>query len=545
MASKTTTVSPAGAIGAGCSATCDSYYSGIKPPSYQGAETIAYTNYQVVATGVGNWRPKRIKVTHAYTYSDGTTGGQTITYRSRDYGDTNPWSFPAIKESSNWENPFEFRETDPGTETRLRTVNDTITGVEVEFEESTPPTPTSYTITTAVTPAGSGTATGGGTFNSGASCTLTATPASGYSFVRWEKNGAQVSTSASHTFTVSESATYTAIFESATPLVHITVTAFKNAGRVALNGIPGDATLPSPWTTVSADIPLGDSVTITATPTDPNVHPFKAWYLDPSAPGDPEHSGTLVPGAGATYTFIASANATYFATFEGGGTVVVSTTPSEAQPEAKVSINGQTDNTYKYSLDVPTGSTVTVSASERGGPQPFPYSSMYYFEGWIDNDPDSPTYGTTLSTDRVYTFQLAVKQGYSGPYSYANLLAQYTEFEQIETEVVPDVAMGSISASPPPKDGKWFPLWTMVTFTATPSPHYRFVKWTKFYPTGYEYDYSTNNQITFEAGTQWPGVVYRAYFEWDGTDLLVNSFNRSTPVQLVYDPATNLLVADY
>lgn len=29
------------------------------------------------------------------------------------------------------------------------------------------------------------------------------------------------------------------------------------------------------------------------------------------------------------------------------------------------------------------------------------------------------------------------------------------------------------------------------------------------------------------------------------THLLVNSFNRSTPVRLVYDPKTNLLVADY
>ena len=401
-----------------------------------------------------------------------------------------------------------------------------------------------YTITTAVSPTGSGTTTGGGTYSPGASCTITATPASGYSFVRWEKNGVQVSISASYTFTVSENATYTAIFESATPLVHIVVTTFKSAGRVTLNGVPGDDT-PSPWTTASADIPFGDSVTITATPTDPNVHPFKAWYLNPSAPGSPEQTGTLVPGAGATYTFTASANATYFATFEAGGTVVVSTTPSEAQPEAKVSINGQTDNTYKYSLDVPTGSTVTVSASKRGGPQPIPYFTMYYFVGWVDNDPDSQTYGTTLSTDRVYTFQLAVKQGYSGPYSYANLLAQYAEFEQIETEVMPDAAMGSISASPPPKDRKWFRVGSTVTFTATPSSHYRFVKWTELYPTGYEYDYSTNNQITLEVGEQWPGAVFRAHFEWDGTDLLVNSFNRSTPVQLVYDPATNKLVADY
>ena len=326
---------------------------------------------------------------------------------------------------------------------------------------------------------------------------------------------------------------------------HIQVVAFKSVGRVTLNGIPGDD-IPDPWTVVSADIPVGDSVTITATPIDPNVHPFKAWYLNPSGWGSPEQTGTLVSGAGATYTFTASASATYFATFESGGSVVVSTTPSEAQPEAKVSINGQTNNTYEYSLDVPTGSTVTVSASERGGQLPFPNLTMYYFEGWLDNDPDSPTYGTTLSTDRVYTFQLEVKQGYSGLYSYANLLAQYAEFEQIGTEVMPDVAMGSISASLTPKDGEWFPLWSEVTFTATPSRHYRFVKWTEFRKTtGFESDYSTNNQITFEVGTQPFGVVFRAYFEWDGTDLLVNSANLGSPVQLVYDPATNKLVADF
>ena len=36
-----------------------------------------------------------------------------------------------------------------------------------------------------------------------------------------------------------------------------------------------------------------------------------------------------------------------------------------------------------------------------------------------------------------------------------------------------------------------------------------------------------------------------AVFSRSATDLLVNSFNKSSPVQLVYDPTTNLLVADY
>lgn len=330
-------------------------------------------------------------------------------------------------------------------------------------------------------------------------------------------------------------------------MYHIQVIAFKSVGRVSLNGSPGDD-IPDPWTVAEGDFYSGDSVTIAATSLNPTVNPFKAWYRDPYAPGDPEHSGTLVPGAGATYTFTVSTSATYFATFESGGAVWVGTTPSDAQPEAKVSINGQTNNTYEYDLNVPTGSTVTVSASERGGPRPFPYFIMYYFAGWIDNDTDSPTYGTTLSTDRVYTFQLAVKQGYDGPYSYANLRAQYSEFQRIETEVMPNVSMGSISASPQPKDGEWFASGLTVTFTATPSSHYRFVKWTRGdKTTGYEYDYSTNNQITLEVGLQGQ-ATFRAYFEWDGTNLLVNSSTLGSPVQLVYDDrsgGSGLLVADY
>lgn len=46
-----------------------------------------------------------------------------------------------------------------------------------------------YTITTSVNSSSYGTASGGGTFNSGATCTLTATPNTGYSFVCWSESG--------------------------------------------------------------------------------------------------------------------------------------------------------------------------------------------------------------------------------------------------------------------------------------------------------------------------------------------------------------------
>ena len=79
-----------------------------------------------------------------------------------------------------------------------------------------------YTITATANPANGGTVTGGGTFNYGQSCTLTATPATGYNFVCWTKNGTQVSTNTTYTFTVTESAAYVAEFELQQYTVNVT-----------------------------------------------------------------------------------------------------------------------------------------------------------------------------------------------------------------------------------------------------------------------------------------------------------------------------------
>ena len=70
-----------------------------------------------------------------------------------------------------------------------------------------------YTINAVANPNYGGTVSGGGNFNYGQSCTLTATPAANYTFVNWTKQGQVVSTNATYTFTVTESATYQAQFE--------------------------------------------------------------------------------------------------------------------------------------------------------------------------------------------------------------------------------------------------------------------------------------------------------------------------------------------
>ena len=57
-----------------------------------------------------------------------------------------------------------------------------------------------------------GAVTGGGTYEEGSTCTLTATPADGYAFVNWTKDGEVVSTESTYSFTVTEAGDYIGIF---------------------------------------------------------------------------------------------------------------------------------------------------------------------------------------------------------------------------------------------------------------------------------------------------------------------------------------------
>lgn len=72
-----------------------------------------------------------------------------------------------------------------------------------------------YTIAASASPAGYGSVSGAGSYEEGASVTLSATPAEGKRFLRWTENGTQVSTSASYTFTASSNRTLVAVFDDA------------------------------------------------------------------------------------------------------------------------------------------------------------------------------------------------------------------------------------------------------------------------------------------------------------------------------------------
>lgn len=73
--------------------------------------------------------------------------------------------------------------------------------------------PPSYSITVTASPTTGGTVSGGGSYESGKTATVRASPAEDFLFVEWQEDGAQVSTSAAYSFTVSKARALTAVFK--------------------------------------------------------------------------------------------------------------------------------------------------------------------------------------------------------------------------------------------------------------------------------------------------------------------------------------------
>lgn len=93
---------------------------------------------------------------------------------------------------------------------------DVYTKVRAVFVEDTPPA--TATVTVLADPADAGTVAGGGQYQVGAVCTITATPGNGCRFVKWE-SGSQSTTVNPHSFSVSGSVTWTAKFRRYTQLL--------------------------------------------------------------------------------------------------------------------------------------------------------------------------------------------------------------------------------------------------------------------------------------------------------------------------------------
>lgn len=117
----------------------------------------------------------------------------------------------------------------------------------------TPPTLSSYTITTSADPMAGGRVSGGGTFAENSTITVTATANNNYRFTGWFENGTQVSTNASYTFTIGVDRALVAGF---TYIGGSTSTPSNNPGSTST----GQSSLP-----VSTN-GTGNSMTTTASP---------------------------------------------------------------------------------------------------------------------------------------------------------------------------------------------------------------------------------------------------------------------------------------
>jgi sugar lactone lactonase YvrE len=162
----------------------------------------------------------------------------------------------------------------------------------------------SVTITTTSSPTAGGTTSGGGTKTYDSSVTVTATPASCYSFVNWTVGGTQVSTSSNYTFTANANQTLVANFA-------------LNTYSISTSSYPANGGTTSGGGTVNC----GSSVTVTAIPApgytfvDWTEHDSSSSSWDSDADGSYYFAGPEEVTNTASYTFTVTGPRTLTAHF--------------------------------------------------------------------------------------------------------------------------------------------------------------------------------------------------------------------------------------
>jgi uncharacterized repeat protein (TIGR02543 family) len=148
--------------------------------------------------------------------------------------------------------------------------------------------PIQFSVVLSSSPAAGGITTGSGSYNTGTSVTVTATPNAGYAFVNWTENGQAIAPATpSYTFTIAAKRTLVAHFNLIVVKLTLSLSSNPTAGGT---------------TTGSGSFNPGTSVTVTATPS--AGYSFTNWT----------ESGTIV-STSSPYIFALTANRTLVANF--------------------------------------------------------------------------------------------------------------------------------------------------------------------------------------------------------------------------------------
>ena len=264
----------------------------------------------------------------------------------------------------------------------------------------------SFAINASADPSNGGTVSGQGTYDYGQTCTLTATPATGYDFVNWTKNGNQVSTSPSFSFTVTEAASYVALFQLQSFAINATADP-SNGGTVSGQGT----------------YDYGQTCTLTATPA--TGYDFVNWTK----------SGNQV-STSSSFSFTVTEAASYVAHFQlQSFTINVSSNPNDG---GTVSGGG----TYDY------GQTCTLTATPATG---------YDFVNWTKN-------GNSVSTSSSFSFTVTEAASY----------VAHFQLQSFTIDASTNPSNGGIVSGQGTYD-----YGQTCTLTATPATGYDFVNWTK------------------------------------------------------------------
>jgi len=213
-----------------------------------------------------------------------------------------------------------------------------------------------YTVALSSNPSAGGTTNGAGTFGTGSSVTVTATPAAGYLFVNWTEAGIAVLTSANYNFDIKSDRTLVANF--ALPSAQYTIVLSSNP---SIGGT----------TSGGGTFNTGSSVTVTATPN--TGYTFTNWT----------ENGIAV-STNTNYQFSLIQNRTLVANFAlvtGKYTVALSSLPVAG---GNTSGDGSFDS----------GTLVTITATANAG---------YTFTNWTENFVEVSTlanYSFTISGNR-------------------------------------------------------------------------------------------------------------------------------------------------
>jgi len=206
-----------------------------------------------------------------------------------------------------------------------------------------------YVINVLSNPVLGGTTLGGGTFNAGASVTVTAAPNAGFTFTNWTDGVNVVSSSLSYQFTISSNRTLVANYD-----------AIPYTVAVSSNPLLGGTT------TGGGTFNSGGSVTVTATPND--GYTFTNWS-----------EGVNIVSTNAVYLFTLAGNRTLVANYTAiPYTVTVSSMPV---------LGGITTGGGTYN----SGASVTVKAVPNAG---------FTFTNWTEGV-------NIVSTNASYLFTLA------------------------------------------------------------------------------------------------------------------------------------------